>query len=83
MITKKFTFMVSNRRKCIANLRTQPMHLREDFGKYRTQKVKNVIVISNIKFSIKNLFNEIANEQDFVKLTGGLDNVEYGNDEII
>ena len=44
MHDKKFTFAVSNQRKCIANLRTQPMHFREDFGKYRTQKVKNVIV---------------------------------------
>ena len=44
MLYKKFTFAVSNRRKCIENLRTQPMHFREDFGKYRTQKVMNVIV---------------------------------------
>ena len=41
---KKFTFAVSNRRKCIANLSTQPMHFREDFGKYRTQKVMKEIV---------------------------------------
>ena len=39
-----FTFEVSNRRKCIANLRTQPMNFREDFDKYKTQKVMNVIV---------------------------------------
>ena len=49
-MTKKFTFAVSNGRKCIANLRTQPMHFREDFGKYRTQKVMNVIVLTNLKF---------------------------------
>ena len=41
---QKITFEVSNRRKCIANLRTQPMNFREDFDKYKTQKVMNVIV---------------------------------------
>ena len=39
-----FTFEVSNRRKYIANLHTQPINLRKDFGKYKTQKVMNVIV---------------------------------------
>ena len=47
-MTKNFTFAVSYRRKCIANLRTQPMHFKEDFGKYRTQKVMNVIVTKYI-----------------------------------
>ena len=44
MHDKTFTFAVSNRRKCIANLRIQPMHFREDFCKYKTQKVMNAIV---------------------------------------
>ena len=46
-MTKKFSFAASNRRKCIANLRFQPMNFREDFGKYRTQKVMNIIVFTN------------------------------------
>ena len=49
MQDKKFTFAVSNRRKCIANLRTQPIHFREDFGKYRSQKFMNVIVYESIQ----------------------------------
>ena len=43
-MTKKFTFAVSNRQKFIANLCTQPMHFREDFGEYKTKKVMNVNV---------------------------------------
>ena len=51
------------------------------------RKIKNIFleVISNTKiFYINFFFNENANDQDFVKLTGGLDkgeldNVEYGN----
>ena len=34
--------------KYIANLHTQPMRFREDFGKYRTQRVMNVIVTKSI-----------------------------------
>ena len=30
-------------------------------------------------FNISNFFNEIANDQDFDKLTGGLDRVEFGS----
>ena len=36
-------------------------------------------VIFNNKIFYLNFFNEIANDQDFPKLTGGLDNVEYGS----
>ena len=35
-------------------------------------------VISNIKIIYKILLNEDTNNQDFGKVTGGLDNVEYG-----
>ena len=48
MHDKKFTFSVSRRRKCIVNLRTQTMHFRLDFEKYRTQKVMNVIVLKTL-----------------------------------
>ena len=50
MHDKKFTFSVSNRRKCIANLRTQPIHFRKDFDKYGAQKVMNVIISSKFNF---------------------------------
>ena len=50
------------------------------------RKIKNIFleVISNTKIFYINFFNEVANDQDFAKLTGGLDkgrldNVEYGN----
>ena len=45
------------------------------------RKLKKIFleVISNTKIFNKILFNEIANDQDFVKLTGELDNVEYGS----
>ena len=51
------------------------------------RKIKQNIlgVISNIKIFNINFFNEFANYQDFVKIKGGLDNVEYGicsNNEI-
>ena len=36
-------------------------------------------VISNIKNFNIYFLNEIAYNQDFPKLTGGLENVEYGN----
>ena len=36
-------------------------------------------VISNSKILYIKFFNEVAKDQDFVKLTKGLDNVEYGN----
>ena len=36
-------------------------------------------VISNTKIFNIIFFNEIANDQDFPKLIGGLNNVEYGN----
>ena len=44
------------------------------------RKIKKIFyeVISNFKILYKILFNEIDNDQDFAKLTGGLDNVEYG-----
>ena len=38
MHNKKCTFSYSLRRKCMANLYTRPMHFRQDFAKYRTQK---------------------------------------------
>ena len=47
MHDKNFTFAASNQRNGIANLRFQPLHFREDFGKYRIQKVMNVIVLAN------------------------------------
>ena len=40
----KITYSYLNQRKCIENLHSQPMHLRQDFGKYKTQKVMNLIV---------------------------------------
>ena len=45
------------------------------------RKIKKIFfeVISNSKIFNINFFNKIVNEQDFLKLTGGLDNVEYGN----
>ena len=50
------------------------------------RKIKNIFleVISNTKIFYIIFFNEVANDQDFAKLTGGLDkeglsNVEYGN----
>ena len=52
MHNKKFTFSVLNRRKCISNLRTLPNYIRQDFAKYRTQKVLKVIVL-NIKDFMK------------------------------
>ena len=44
------------------------------------RKIKKIFfeVISNTKIFYKTLLNEVANNQDFAKLTGGLDNVEYG-----
>ena len=53
------------------------------------RKIKKIFyeVISNSKIFNIIFFNEIVNDQDFPKLTGGLDkggldNVEYGNDLI-
>ena len=45
------------------------------------RKIKKIFfeVISNSKIFNINFFNKIVNEQDFPKLKGGLDNVEYGN----
>ena len=51
------------------------------------RKIKKIFfeVISNSKFFNINFFNEIVNDQDFPKITGGLDkgggldSVEYGN----
>ena len=47
------------------------------------RKIKKIFVevISNTKFFLKYkiMFNEVVNDQGFVKLTRGLDNVEYGN----
>ena len=45
-------------------------------------KIKMIFleVISNTKiFNINFFFNKVAKNLDFAKLTGGLDNVEYGN----
>ena len=44
MHNKKFIFAVSNQRKCITNLRSLLIHFRQDFPKYKTQKVTKVIV---------------------------------------
>ena len=47
-------------------------------------KIKKILfeIISNTKviyiYIYKILFDEVANDQDFAKLTGGLENVEYG-----
>ena len=38
-------------------------------------------VISNSKIFNIIFFNKMVNDQDFPKLTGGLDNVEYGISE--
>ena len=46
------------------------------------RKIKKIFfeIISNNKiFYINIFFNEIANDQDFAKLIGGLENVEYDN----
>ena len=45
------------------------------------RKIKKIFfeVISNSKNFNIIFFNEMVNDQDFHKLTGGLDNVEYGN----
>ena len=45
------------------------------------RKIKKIFfeVISNSKILNINFFNKIVNEQDFPKLAGGLDNVEYCN----
>ena len=44
------------------------------------RKIKKIFfeVISNSKIFNIIFFNEIVNDQDFPKLTGGLDKVEYG-----
>ena len=44
------------------------------------RKIKKILieVISNSKNFNIIFFNEIVNDQDFPKLTGGLDNFEYG-----
>ena len=44
------------------------------------RKIKKIFfeVISNSKIFNINFFNEMINDQDFPKLTGGLHNVEYG-----
>ena len=45
-------------------------------------KIKKISLeaISNTKiFKIKILFNDFSNDQDFTKLSGGLDNIEYSN----
>ena len=44
-------------------------------------KMKKIFfeVITNSKNLNIIFFNEMVNDQDFAKLTGGLDNVEYGN----
>ena len=53
------------------------------------RKIKKIFleVISNTKIFYIKFFIEVANDQDFAKLTGGLnqgglDNVEYGNSVI-
>ena len=55
----------------------------DDFGfvPNEKKKIKKIFfeVISNTKFLYKILFNKVANNQDFVKLKEGLDNVEFGN----
>ena len=66
MHNKKIYFSVSNRRKCIANLQTLPMHYRQDFAKYKTQKVMMVTVyqmnkqLLKIKIQIKNSFSQFS-----------------------
>ena len=45
MQNKLCTFSVSNRRKYIANLYTQPMHFRQNFAKYRIQNVMKEILL--------------------------------------
>ena len=44
------------------------------------RKIKKIFleVISNTKIFYIKIFNEVANDQDFAKLTGGLNNVGYG-----
>ena len=44
------------------------------------RKIKKIFfeVISNSKIFNIIFFNEMVNDQNFPKLTGGLDNVEYG-----
>ena len=45
------------------------------------RKIKKIFfeLISNSKIFNINFFIEMVNDQDFPKITGGLDNVEYDN----
>ena len=55
MHNKKFTFPYSLRRKCISNLRTLPMHFRQDFAKYKTSKGYE----NNSLSQKRNMFNNL------------------------
>ena len=47
------------------------------------RKIKKIFfeVISNSKIFNIIFFNEMVNDQDFLKLTGSLDKVEYGSNQ--
>ena len=59
MQTKNFRFAVSNPTKCIANLRTQPMHFKMNLEIYKTSFVMKEVVykisksLLGIKFNVK------------------------------
>ena len=54
MQNKKFTFFYTFQRKCIANLKTKPMHLRQDFAKYKIQKImKEIVLIQTVELNIR------------------------------
>ena len=53
MQNKKFYFAVSHPPKCIANLRTQPMHFKMNLGIYQTAFVMKEVVY--YKLDIKGL----------------------------
>ena len=47
---QKISFAVSNPSKCIANLRTQPIHLKMNLEIYQTSFVMKEVVICLIKW---------------------------------
>ena len=49
MHDKKNSFVVLNPLKCIASLRTQPMHFKINLEIYQTQKVMNLIVYPTLE----------------------------------
>ena len=46
--------------------------------KRKVMKIFLEIIFNNKVILYKILFNLVVNDRDFAKLTGGLDNIEYG-----